>query len=680
MVGRAAMLGMLLALAGGEVLAGRSTHTIGGGGRPWSAAAERGVALDDTTVPGAIQPVELKPWENIVAGPEPLTNVFGFEWHRGKGGLEVFGRELGLNPRFWSGGGGQPPPEIIDGDESTSFIVVQLVPRQEYARYSTATTTGAEYGIRVMDDEVYTLDLGIPVPVNRIRFFPPQQGLDRRGVPNRNNSPQGFEVSVAHHPEDFLLLGGESFPWHSLEQVVERTLANSRSIVEVAFPLRPLRFIRLNLGLMPQFYTLAEIQVFGEGFPPLTRFVSRAIDFGEPVNFGQISYGFGKFRRGPGGAPVEDPEAPVRLTLETKSGLDDSPLAYLVVDELGGDREVSQKEYERAAPPRVERSDLRLPGIRSGVAEDRRMWSPWSSPYGRSGAANRSADGRRYLQFRFSLESDEALAFGRLDSLSFEYSPLLAAQVLGEVSLARAPDQREVLAGEEEVFACDLRASFDAPSQVGFDGVRLDVPPGSRFLRLEMGKPLAEVVPDSAVVRGKELWVFFPSHPVAAPGPLVRLTLAATLLNSSVFFTGEVFSRQSDDLPQSIEAGDANPEVSTNTLQVFALQPQVPTLGGVELRPRVLTPNGDGQNDQLRVGFKIMEIEQGQVELGIYDLQGRLVRRLLAGPREAGSYAETWDGRDEGGALAGPGLYLCRVAVRTQSGRTQITRPLAVAY
>ncbi|MBI2505012.1 MAG: hypothetical protein HYW07_17475 [Candidatus Latescibacteria bacterium] len=678
-----ALVGMSLALAGKGALAERSTYTIGGAGRGWGEVTQYRVALDDTTLPGAIQPEELKPWENIVVGAAPLTNIFGFEWHRGKGGLGVFGRELGLNPRFWIAGGGQPPPEIIDGDERTSSGLLQLVPQEELAQYNTATSSAYEAGIRDVNYEIYTLDLGIPVPVERIRFFPPQQGVDRRGVPNKNDAPQGFEVSVALHPEEFLLLEGESLPWHSLEQVVERTLANSRSIVEVNFPLQAIRFIRLNLSLMPQFYTLAEIQAFGAGFPPITRFTSRAIDFGEPVNFGGISYAFHKFRQAPDGSQREDPQAPARLVLETKSGLDDTPLAYFVVDELGGDREVSQKEYERAPPPRIDRSDLRLPGIRSAIAEDRKTWTPWSSPYSSSGAPNRSADGRRFLQFRFALESDEVMAFGRLDSLSFEYSPLLAAEVLGEISLVRDPASRiaEVLAGREEIFACDIRASFGAPGQAGFDGVRLDVPPGSRFIGLEMGEPLAEVVPDSVAVRERELVVFFPSHPVTAASERpVRIVLGATLLNASAFFTGEVFSLESDDLPQSIEPGDANPAVAANTLQIYAAQPRLRSLAGLEVSPRVMTPNSDGRNDQAQIAFKVMEVEDSQVEIGVFDLQGRQVRRLVVARRGAGSYAEVWDGTDDRGARVVPGIYLCRVAVRTGSGVVEAVQTLAVAH
>ena len=386
----------LIAFAADQAAAGRSYTTIGGSGTAWVGVAQRWVALDDTTSPGSIQPKYLGPWENIIDGPGDLDNIFGFGWHRGKAGIEAFGKELGLHPRIWSANNSRTVNEVIDGDALTHKALAQLVYEEEYATYTTATSSGTETGIMRLINEIHTLDLGIEVPVSRIRFYPPQQGMSTRsGVPNKDTAPQGYEISVARYPQDFLLLADEAYPWHSLEQVVERTLANSSSIVDVSFPLRFVRFIRIDLTLMPQSYSLAEIEAYGEGVPPVASFTSGAIDFGEPVNFGEITYAFRKLRRSADGELREDPQAPVRLVLKTRSGRDDTPLSYLVIDELGRDVEVSQKEYGRADPPRRDRTGLRLPGMQGGIVEDRTMWSPWSSPYGRSGEQNRSADGRR---------------------------------------------------------------------------------------------------------------------------------------------------------------------------------------------------------------------------------------------------------------------------------------------
>jgi len=54
--------------------------------------------------------------------------------------------------------------------------------------------------------------------------------------------------------------------------------------------------------------------------------------------------------------------------------------------------------------------------------------------------------------------------------------------------------------------------------------------------------------------------------------------------------------------------------------------------------------------------------ESAVVELGIYDVSGRLVRRLIfEAHMEAGAHAALWDGQDDAGQAVGSGVYLCRL-------------------
>ena len=106
----------------------------------------------------------------------------------------------------------------------------------------------------------------------------------------------------------------------------------------------------------------------------------------------------------------------------------------------------------------------------------------------------------RYLQLRLTLETETLWDFTRLDSLSIEYSPLLAERVVGEV--AAASDLQpighiaEVPAGQKIELVCDLRAEF-AAEQAGFDAVRLTLPSAGALLGLEMGDPPQPVTADS---------------------------------------------------------------------------------------------------------------------------------------------------------------------------------------
>ena len=61
--------------------------------------------------------------------------------------------------------------------------------------------------------------------------------------------------------------------------------------------------------------------------------------------------------------------------------------------------------------------------------------------------------------------------------------------------------------------------------------------------------------------------------------------------------------------------------------------------------------------------------------LAIYDVRGRLVRRLLEhAPLAAGVARSTWDGRNENGAEAPAGLYWARLDAGAASRSVRITR------
>ena len=51
----------------------------------------------------------------------------------------------------------------------------------------------------------------------------------------------------------------------------------------------------------------------------------------------------------------------------------------------------------------------------------------------------------------------------------------------------------------------------------------------------------------------------------------------------------------------------------------------------------------------------------GYVELYIYNLNGRLIRTLFRGNKDAGYFSEIWDASDDAGAKVGSGIYLVRM-------------------
>ncbi|MBA4311871.1 MAG: hypothetical protein C0417_04480 [Chlorobiaceae bacterium] len=64
-------------------------------------------------------------------------------------------------------------------------------------------------------------------------------------------------------------------------------------------------------------------------------------------------------------------------------------------------------------------------------------------------------------------------------------------------------------------------------------------------------------------------------------------------------------------------------------------------------------------NPNTNIEYKITK--QGNVEIGIYDINGRLVKSLLNTTQHAGSYTIQWNGQDENGGVVSSGTYFYQV-------------------
>jgi hypothetical protein len=632
---------------------------MGQGGLDWRESSQDLLGLDDSVSVGSLQPVEIDPRVNFAVGPptdqDQTTTILGHIW-----GTSFSVPPFVEDKRPWVYGS---PGHIlvIDGD----------VTRPTY----------------VSSVEDYSFDLGLSVPLNRVVFFPPERGRTNTSGASgllRDLYPRHYVVSGSLNPREFLFTSTRA----DFDQVLGSSFSHNERVADVRFPTRFLRFARVRF---PAAGFIAEVEFYGEGFLPETRYTSRLFDMGEPVNFGRLFYDFEVYRSpGPGLAPVPVLDAPVRIEVEVRSGRDDTPLAYHLVMEIGEEKEVGGEEFNQAPTnslidqPGSTAPGGRIPGQQGSILDDVANWSFWSVRHRASGEEIQAPDGRQFVQVRAFITSEEVFAFGRLNSLSIEYSPLLADPVVGEVALVADPKPADgvvlVPLGGQVPLTYDVRAGFASDTQTGFDAIRLQTPEAVDFQRLEMGDPLVVVEPDSLTVGERELVVYFPSHPVtrSANAPL-RLTFATRVFNFSTVFGGEVFQVDGENLAQSIDAGDATPSVSTDGLEVVSPLERLQVLAGVDLGGRVLTPNGDGVGDGLTVSFTLQGVEAAAVEVSIYDLSGRRVRRLVSQTRSEGHYRDVWDGTGDAGLVA-PGLYLARVSVDTDLGIFEEMRIIAVAY
>ena len=196
-----------------------------------------------------------------------------------------------------------------------------------------------------------------------------------------------------------------------------------------------------------------------------------------------------------------------------------------------------------------------------------------------------------------------------------------------------------------------------------------------------MGDPLVAVEPDSTAEKRGELIVYFPSNRITATDnrPL-RLLFKTGVFSFNALFQGEIFVVGGGGQPQSIDPGDANAEVSTNSIEVLALSEELDVLSALDVGSTVVTPNGDGLNDTFELAYSLLGVQASQVVFEIYDLRGRKVRTISTVSRSEGRYVEEWDGRGEGMGRVAPGLYLARLSVETDAGDFTHTRTIAVAY
>ena len=677
------VLVLALAFSGRVAAQTPSAWVVGGAhGEPWAGAAARWIALDDSARAGSIQPRAIPPGHPVTRQlvrtgiATTQRNLFGYRWslHKGPRQIEADTLEIGWHPRLWLGGGTNAnAPEVmrglVDGDVLTAGF-----------------THRARADGRPNSVQFITLDLGVPVPVDSIAFFPPQTGLTSDNQRQRELFARAYEVSRTNVPVEWLIFEDEtastgSAGYHPLDEVIASTFANNTSVVSLAPERRFTRFLRFKFGEVATTTLLAEIEVFGRGYPQEARYISAPHSFGQAVSFGRVWWKFTRYRLLPSGAIAADSTAPVQLNVQTRAGFDDDPKTDFIFDDLGRLVEVDEKTYF-GAPRVVERFSEGIAGFRAKRGDDVENWNNWSVAYQASGDEIRSSDGAEFLQFRFVIATADPLAFGVLDSLAFEVSPLLAARALAEIALdgrTAAGGVVEVPLGVVQRFAYHIGTVAGAGDRAGFDGIELEVPPAAHFLDLTIDdQPATEGVDFSLAASSGRLRFTFPAP--FQEDKAFRVRFQGAVFQPSVFLASRLFNTAAASLPQSIEPGDANADVVSNSIQVVSSDAALGLLGAIELSSPVVTPNGDGTNDPVAIEFDLFGVTGGALRVEVRDLSGRRCAAILDAPAAAGPYALRWDARDERGQLVAPGLYLIRVEVEVDRGAFARLAAIGVAY
>lgn len=81
--------------------------------------------------------------------------------------------------------------------------------------------------------------------------------------------------------------------------------------------------------------------------------------------------------------------------------------------------------------------------------------------------------------------------------------------------------------------------------------------------------------------------------------------------------------------------------------------------------PSALSVSPNPFNPTTRIDYSVDA--SSAVRIAVYDVSGRLVRRLVDGDAPAGAHVATWDGRDSHGAAVASGIYFIRLETSNQT-------------
>ena len=545
----------------------------------------------------------------------------------------------------------RPLLEIVDGIDTTSTHLA-------FKRFGIA-----------QDGTKFYFDLGARFPANRISFFPRLEGTSSEGRPFSEDYIRGYVLKV----NDGSSFNEQDEPIYAPLRRVDFTREKTPTI---DFPLQFVRYIELEVTSASPF-ELAEFQLFGTGFAPAASYRSKVIDLGAPANFSRLQWTLDKLRQ-VGDELAVDPKADAEISVLMRTGLDDNPRVYYEYTNLfTRERQVVTEDQYKSLDE----------GVRGPIDDDQVNWSLWSAPFTESGQAIQLPSPRQYFQFEIQIKSGAILDGLRLNSLSVEHTiPPVAQLLVAEISQLDDPrpvgDVPIVPAGDFTTFAYDVIAEIK-DADTGFDALRILTPQSMpMFRQFFIGEDQIEVIPDDVLVEPGSLTIFFPSQRPGSGIHRMRAVFDTQIFVQGSFIEAEVFDSQTDEIPQRVQPGDANPEVLTNALRVLTTAASASTLvSELQVGSPVFTPNGDGINDQVELSYSLLQlVKPVAVEVGLYDLAGRRVRTVFSEESTSGAYAVAWDGRDDQRQTVPPGLYLAVIQVYTERETFQRSSSIGVAY
>ena len=391
----------------------------------------------------------------------------------------------------------------------------------------------------------------------------------------------------------------------------------------------------------------AEFMLFSPGYPAKVTLQSNFIDLGEIAGDGRPKV-------------IEslkwDAELPpgTRLQLRSRSGNTLAPV-FTFLNKIG--EEVTEEKW--ISSPKVLRGPVDTSLV---VGED---WGDWSNVYQTSGEAFQSESPRRFILLEMILSTEDPQLAPTVNSLSVKFEDALLQGVLGRIK------PRNAQPNEDTRFTYTLLPQVEAEDS-GFDRLRLTVPSRVRTDDLTLRIGDATVTPERIEQIGDSLFIALPA---TVTTDSIEIAFTTRVLHNATLFPLDLGLAGRPGLWQSVEPAERR----SNIVMLPDLTRSRRLIDDFALASPVITPNGDGANDELDMRFVVFKLNAATPTLRLYDLAGRTIASVQAAPTETGQRV-IWTGRNTAGDLVEPGVYLYRLDLGAESGSDTRTGTIAVAY
>jgi hypothetical protein len=297
------------------------------------------------------------------------------------------------------------------------------------------------------------------------------------------------------------------------------------------------------------------------------------------------------------------------------------------------------------------------------VGED---WDAWSSEYQSSGATFKSQSPRRFVQLELIFATDDPEFAPSVSSLAIEFEEALVQEASGRI------EPRETRPNQATRFTYTL-ATNALPADSGFDRMRFTLSePVDLQAGIEVQAGGAPIESIAIAALGDSLFIDLPR---AITADSLTVSFTTRVLQNASLFALDLGAVERPGLWQSVEAMSRR----SNIVLLPELTGSQQLINDLAVDPPTFTPNGDGINDQTEIRFAVLKVAAPEPQVQIFDLTGRLLVQLQP-VSEGSSRSYVWDGTDLQGAVAPPGIYLCRIDLGAQTGEDDAVRLISLAY